>query len=247
MPRCYTWLYRLLASLASVSEVGANTAPAGSYALVLLGNNGDYTYNWDFNDDYETRRSDRVYWGMRFIFAGSVVDVDCIKDRIDGKGNDPSITPELSGGRSAKYSFMGDGPEQTGSNWDKDNSIKKYRLCDWNSGHMRIYAHSNEDHNYDASLGNYVIASVHADLEYRLWDWYPFICDKKFRSREIEEQAWRDRITDSLISAPYNWTIGQSINWGNPSGPAAEEIDIGGAKHRYQSDGIGTLISVGQD
>ena len=215
--------------------------------MVLIGNHGDYTYNWDFLDDDDPRSSSVVDWGMRFLFAGSVVDVDYIKDRLDGKGNDPSISPELDGGRSAKYSYMGDGPEQTGSNWDGDNGIKKYRRCEWNSGHMRIYAQSGEDHNYDASLGNYVIASVHADLEYHWWEWYPFICDKEFRSREIEEQAWRDRITDSLISAPYNWTIGQSINWGNPSGPAAEEIDIGGAEHRYQSDGVGTLISVGQD
>ena len=68
---------------------------------LLLGNNGDYTYNWDFLDDDDPRSSSVVDWGMRFLFAGSVVDVDYIKDRLDGKGNDPSISPELDGGRSA--------------------------------------------------------------------------------------------------------------------------------------------------
>ena len=236
----------IVSLFASASGVSASTAPAGSYAVVLIGNNGDYTYNWDFLDDDDPRSSSVVDWGMRFIFAGSAVDVDYIKDRLDGKGNDPSISPKLDGAYSAKYSYMGDGPEQTGSNWDGDNGIKKYRHCGWNSGHMRIYAQSGEDHNYDASLGNYVIASAHADLEWKWYDW-PYTCHKKFRSREIEEQAWRDRIADNLSSAPYNWTVGQSLNWYNQSAPGAEEIDIGGGNHKYQSDGMGTLISVAQD
>ena len=140
---------------------------------------------------------------------------------------------------------MGDGPEQTGSNWDSDDGIKNRPHCEWNFGHIRIYAQSGEDHNYDASLGNYVISSTHVDKERK---WYrPWGCDQIHRSRETDEQAWRDRITDSLSSAPYNWTIGQSLNWYNQSGPEAEAVDIGGGIHEYQSNGMGTVISVGQD
>ena len=51
--------------------------------MVLIGNNGDYTYNWDFLDDDDPRSSSVVDWGMRFLFAGSVVDVDYIKDRLE--------------------------------------------------------------------------------------------------------------------------------------------------------------------
>ena len=232
----------IVSLFASTSGLSANTAPEDSYGALYIGENGDYFYNWDFLDNSTSTSS--VDWGMRFIFAGSAVDVDYIKDRLDGDDEDPTISPELERWGSWKSSYMDDGPEQSGSNWDSDRGIKDNPGCVWNFGHMRIYAQSGEDHNYDVWIGNYVIASNHVDQEnkYSPWD-----CDELYRSRETDEQAWRDRITNSLSSAPYNWAIEQSINLYNRSGPNAETVDIGGGTHEYQSDGLGTLISVGQD
>ena len=224
-----------LFSTVTVAEAG--TAPSGSFHSVQIQDNElDYVYNWDFNS--KTTAYDNVDWAMRFLFVGSVVDVDYVKDRLDGFNNDPSITPLVSSTGGRKDAYLYDGDEHTGTRWDYDGGIKNYPGCTWNYGHMRIYAQTGEDHNYDADLGNYVVATNHVDKE----DpprWY--LCDEQYRSLESDETAWRNRIYDNLRVSPYNWSIGRNFDWRNWG---SGNLTVG--NHRYESDGRGKIINVGQ-
>ncbi len=224
----------------SVATANANTAPEGSYHLISI-DGADSVNNWDY-DSTENVGDDTVDWGMRFLFAGDVVNVDYVKNRLDGEGDDPTITPELDSFGFGKFAWLDDGQEQTDSNWDMDWGIKNYPGCTWNSGHMRVYAQSGEDHNYGPTLGNYVIASIHVDQERFGASW--MLCHTQYKSYEIYEWIWRYRIRDNLAVSPYNWSIGGDFNWRNASAPGAETRQIGNGNTEYQSDGIGSVIHV---
>ena len=102
----------------SVATAKANTAPEGSYHLISI-DGADAVNNWDY-DSTENVGDDTVDWGMRFLFAGDVINVNYVKNRLDGDGDDPTITPELDGVGFAKFAWLDDGQEQTDSNWDMD-------------------------------------------------------------------------------------------------------------------------------
>ncbi len=230
----------------AVAVSNAGTAPTGTFHAVQIGdihenNNPDYVYNWDFNS--RNRTSDNVDWGMRFLFAGQYVTVDYVKDRLDDAGNDPSITPDISSSGWDQDAFLGDGPQQTGSNWTSDDGIKNWPGCMPNWGHMRVYARG-QDHNFHPALGNYVVASTHVDTESDGWD--VFSCRKQYRSYESDESDWRTRISNHLLGLPYKWSIGASFNWRNASGPNTEYVYLSRNpnNHHYQSDGHGTVINV---
>jgi hypothetical protein len=104
---------------------------------------------------------------MRFIFAGDVVNVNYVKRRLDGEDNDPAFSQKIGSEGWFKYAWLDDRNEQTGTHWDRDAGIKNYPGCEPNYGHMRVYAQTEEDHNYSPKLGNYVIASIHVDQERR--------------------------------------------------------------------------------
>ena len=231
--------------VATVSMVSAGTAPAGSFHKVYIGDDGDYIYNWDFQDNPSVS-SQNVDWGMRFLFAGSAVDVDYVKDRLDGYGQDPSLSPIIFDVGGNKRAYVSDGPEHTGSRWYSDRGKKNHINCQWNFAHVRIYAQSGEEHNYDATLGNYVAASIHRD-SIKFFDDGWWLCNKKYKSTESVEGALRNRIRDGGLSdSPYNWSIGDRFNWRNSSGSGSPVVDIDGGTHKYQSDGYGTVIDVGQ-
>ena len=224
----------------SVATAKANTAPEGSYHLISI-DGADAVNNWDY-DSTENVGDDTVDWGMRFLFAGDVVNVNYVKNRLDGDGDDSTITPELDGVGFAKFAWIDDGQEQTDSNWDMDWGIKNYPGCTWNSGHMRVYAQTGEDHNYGPTLGNSVIASIHVDQERFGITW--MLCHTQYKSFEIDEWIWRYRIGDNLTVSPYNWSIGEEFNWRNPSAPSHETVQIGDGNSEYQSDGLGSVIHV---
>ena len=141
----FAYLAMMMLSLAAgAAPSEANTAPQGSFDWVTFGG-GDELRNWDFTTNLAPQGeddSDYVDWGMRFIFAGDGVNVSEVKNRIDGIGDDPAITPELDNGITFNYAWVHDGEEQPAgySNWDSDRGIKDNPTCDWNWGHMRIYA-----------------------------------------------------------------------------------------------------------
>ena len=224
-----------LFSIVTVAKAG--TAPSGSFHMVQIADNElDYVYNWDFNS--QSTSYDNVDWAMRFLFAGSVVDVDYVKDRLDGYNNDPSITPVVASSGLGKNAYLYDGDEQSGTRWDSDGGIKNYPGCTWNYGHMRVYAQTGEDHNYDPDFGNYVVASNHVDKEDPpRWYW----CDERFRSVESDETVWRNRISGYLTGSPYQWSIGSDFNWNNWG-----YGNLTQGNHQYGSDGYGRVINVGQ-
>ena len=212
----------------------ANTAPSSAYERISMGHS-DYIWNWDYKDDELDRT--QVDWGMRFVFEDNA-DVNYVKDRLDGRYHDPSISPNLNNVLAGwKYAHIDDGPEHVGSYWDSDKGLKNSPGCNWNFGHMRFYA--NSDTNYNPTLGYYVVASLHRDHE-------ALYCDNQFTSLESDEDVWVDRIEDNLgPDTDYNWVVSDyGTYWRNRVMP---EDDIGGGNHAYESDGWGVNVEVPGD
>ena len=226
----------------AVSPAEANTAPSGTLRWLQMGH-GDSVYNWDFKNK-NSRGSNNVDWGMRYLFHDNA-EVDYIKDRMDGVMTDPRIRPTVGNVGSLKHAYIFDGPDHNGSSWDSDGGIKNNPWCNWNLGHMRLYA--NDGQSYNRDLGYYVVASVHQDYE----GWH---CTNKYRSREVDEQFWYDRIDDNLTyPSEYNWKlIDNGFNWRNGvSGTVDIDDDADPSdeeeKHGYESDGWGPTVSVPGD
>jgi hypothetical protein len=216
----------------------SNNAPQYAYERISLGE-GDWVWNWDYNSQNEYRSN--VDWAMRFIFKGNA-EIDYIKDRLDGKHWDPSIHPNLGSMGWSKYSKFYDGGSQTDGEWDSDRGIKDDRNCNWNWGHMRFYASSSEDRNYNQTYGYYVVATNHVDSEYVI------LCTNYYKSLEEHEDDWIWRIQQNLTASSgsdYNWVVyTDAINWENG---VYGTIDIGNGNHTYQSDGLGAKVHIPTD
>lgn len=106
---------------------------------------------------------------------------------------------------------MDDDPDESDFEWDRDSGIKDHPGCEWNHGHIRVYATGSGDHNYNPSYGYYVVATIHRDHE------NPYSCEKRYESFESDEDWWNARMEDNLGSdTEYNWTVyDSSIYWGN--------------------------------
>ena len=215
------------------NPVGASSAPDGTVSKKSLGQ-GDYVWNWDFNG--KALNVDSVDWGMRFLFYNNA-DVDEVKDRLDGVSADPRITPFLNGTGWFQYAAMDDDPNINAIEWDRDSGIKDHPGCDWNWGHMRVYATGSGDRNFNTTWGYYVVATIHQDHE-NLYN-----CDDMYRSYESHEGQWISRIEDNLGSdSGYNWTVyDDGIFWDNDVSGILE-IGTGSEHHWYQSDGWGVRV-----
>ena len=223
--------------VSSTTMVRGATAPSDSYGTITLGST-DTIYNWDFNSS--SVESDNVDWGLRFIFWDNA-EVDYVKDRLDGEGNDPEIDPELDSlKKGAKYAYVDDGPEEgLWSNFiDTDRGIKDWPGCEFNWGHMRVYARTETDKNYSAGWGYYVVASTHVDMETASDD-----CIREYRSEEVDEDKWVDRIEDHLSDSPYNWDVDGYIDFGNESSLVNTAADDENEQW-YQSNGYGRTVQV---
>ena len=174
---------------------------------------------------------------MRFVFGGNAT-INEVKYRIDGQEEDPSISPELNVSGSPKKAWVYDGSEQTGSSWDSDEGKKEGNSCDYDN-HMRFYAQSGEDQNYNSTWDYYIVATLHYEYHSRYW-WDS--CEPVFWSWELDEDWWVDRIEDNLTASPYNWAVtGDSIYW---NAGVSGYPDIGGGNHSYQSDDYGPYVEV---
>ena len=177
---------------------------------------------------------------MRFVF-GKNADINEVKHRIDGQEGDPSISPALDVSGSAKKAWVDDGDEQTGSEWDSDEGKKEGNHCDYDN-HMRFYAQSGEDRNYNSTWEYYIVTTLHADKEERSWWPWSEECDPEYWSWEMDENWWVDRIEYNLTASPYNWIVtGDDIYWN--AGITGIQ-DIGGGNHSYSSDDYGPYIEV---
>ena len=223
--------------LVDPSSVSANEAPSGTFVRKSMGHT-DYVWNWDFTETGSNvnNMSNKVDWGMRFIFKNNA-DVELVKDRLDGVMLDPRIHPSLPSWVGAtQYAHIDDGHEHVGSYWDGDKGFKNNALCRWNHGHMRVYA--NYDVNYNATLGYYVVATIHQDFE-------GISCDNEFMSYESDEDWWVDRIRDNLgTSTDYDWVVtDNATNWRNNVSGYKKIGDV----HWYQSDGWGPEVFIPND
>ena len=159
---------------------------------------------------------DQVHIPFRFIFHEEA-DVDYVKDRLDGEGNDPYIWPMLDAQwyeKISKDAYVNDGPEVSGNyaHYDSDRGIKDFPgTCVDNWGLMRVYARTNSGKNYNVTLGYYVIASSHIDRELLSGS----LCQKRYKSYETHEDKWEERIEDNLSDSPYDWDVGDSFWMGN--------------------------------
>jgi hypothetical protein len=173
---------------------------------------------------------------MRYIFHNHA-DIDYIKHRLDGDGNDPAITPELGDRGWFQYAYMDDSENESDFEWDRDRGIKNNPGCVWNYLHIRLYAVGSGDRNYNTNYGYYVVASSHRDHE------GGGNCQDRYTSYEEDEDWLIDRIEDHLgPSSDYNWTVQDpGLYWSNAVTGAP---DIGEGVHHYESNGRGVNINV---
>ena len=225
----------LLNLLYSPPAADANTAPSGTYNLYEI--DGDDIWNWDFLSK-ENASWTTVDWPIRFVF-GKNAKIREVKHRIDGQGQDPSISPELNVSGGDMYAWVDDGDEQTGSSWDKDEGKKEGNSCALDN-HMRFYAQSGEDRNYNATWEYYIVATLHVDYHKR--GLLSPDCDPYFFSWELDEDWWVDRIEDNLTGSPYNWTVDDDDIYWNAGITGVQ--DIGGGNHSYNSDDYGPYVEV---
>ena len=142
-----------------------------------------------------------------------------------------------------QYGGMLDYPDDQATQWDSDWGTKNRPGCRWNSGHMRIYATSGGGRNYNTTYGFYVAATVHEDRESLFW------CDDQYRSREIDEDWWVERIEDNLgTDTDYDWTVEEpGFNWNNDVTGTLEISPNDSDTHQYQSDGLGVNVRLPND
>lgn len=205
----------------------ANSAPASAWSWYST--YGDNFYTWDFLSTSDSQSN--VDWALRFLFTDEA-EIDYIKDRLDGHGSNPSISPHLDDDGGKKYAYVFDGIEQTGSAWDADDGIKEGLSCDWDWRHMRLYAQTGEDQNYTILWSYYVLASAHRDYE-------GGGCSDEFDSTETTEDDWFDRF-DVLVSS-HSWSYSDYYNYFDND---STTTDIGGGNHTFQSDGYPVRVWV---
>ena len=213
----------------------ANVVPQNKHRFITLPG-GDFVYNWDYRSQSSVRTN--VDWGMRLVFADNAT-TNKVKNKLDGEGSDPNITPPLDNTWGAiMHGRIQDNDHP--AHWDSDMGKKNTVHCGYNWGHARFYATGPSDYNQNSTLGHYIVATLHADLE----EGGDEECDNSFRSHESDEQNWIDRVEDNLTNDPYNWSVGNSINWYN----SMPTTDISGytsdLEHSYQSNGYGKIINV---
>lgn len=218
----------------------ANTIPSGvGYGTYSV--SSDTIYTWDF--DSASASSSNVDWAVRFIFKSNG-EIDYVKDRLDGVASDPSISPQLDANGGTKHGYVDDGPEKQwyDSNYDADSGIKEGLSCNtgWDWGHMRLYARSTSDRNYNIVWGYYVIGTNHQDYE-------SGDCDEEYRSYETQEEAWEDRF-DVLVSS-HSWSYASDYqylgnSYCNGGCGIGYYVDIGGGNNDFSSDGYGTSVWV---
>ena len=139
--------------------------------------------------------STTVDWPIRFVF-GKNAQIREVKHRIDGQEEDPSISPELNVSGGDMYAWVDDGTQQTGSSWDKGEGKKEGNSCALDN-HMRFYAQSGEDRNYNATWEYYIVATLHVDYHKR--GLLSTGCDPYFWIWESDEDWWVDRIEEGAV------------------------------------------------
>jgi hypothetical protein len=105
---CPTYLAAYFYSVFAVlpqSAGAANTAPGSSYTVYYVPGADDWFRTWDFAST--TIASNNVDWPIRYVFTASA-SINYVKNRLDGAGNDPSISPQLTSGGSTKYAYIED-------------------------------------------------------------------------------------------------------------------------------------------
>jgi hypothetical protein len=192
--------FLLLSAIENVPSVSANSVPSGTgYASLSV--SSDTIYNWDF--DSSSPSSTSVDWGVRFIFKSNAA-IDYIKNRLDGVGSDPYISPYLDDNGGQKYAYVDDGPEGgIDFVYDNDSGIKEGPSCDvgWDWGHMRLYVRTSSDSNYNIQWGYYVIATNHRDFENGA-------CSPQYHSYESDESDWNGRLNAVVSSHGWSYSTG---------------------------------------
>ena len=208
-----------------------------NYNWVYESTSLDAFMNYDGgNPGYSTN----VDWPIRYFFYGGA-HVDKIKNRIDGCGNDPSLTPQLcNSGGGVNLKFIDSYPT---IQYDSDDGKKRSISCanPWDY-HTRIYAPnpdaSSVDFGYNSNWGMWVVASVHRDYEV-VWNDLPASCSSNYQSLESDEDWFNQRIAtmNSLLPLNDRWSsfYTNSYYFGNP-----ELYHQGDATHLVESNGYAT-------
>lgn len=203
-----------LAVAAWQATTGSSVAQAQTTSVLyfISAPEGDGFYNFDFRGYDETDNTE-VDWPARFLFRQNA-EIDKVKNALDGCGGDPTISPQVCNGGSAKHFIFWDAGY---SLWDDDGGKKQSNSCTSGSQHIRLYANpanvSPYDRNWNSVWGYYIFGTVHKDYEGGSGG----SCTT-FYSAEGEEGWWVQRILDNLgswsqQSNSYNWFNGDAGHW----------------------------------
>ena len=190
---------------------------------------GDGFYNFDFKSSSAV--STNVDWPLRFIFNDNA-EIDKVKDKIDGCGGDPTISPEACSSGSIQGFYYDDGAQFPYTGWDGDGGKKQANYCLYGANHIRLYANDTVDRNYNSIWGYYIFGTVHLDYEgggtYNCTEYY---------STETQETWWRNRFSSSL-----GWDTASSKSFYNYD--AGHWDEYGGHDHYTASSGYGSFVEV---
>jgi hypothetical protein len=220
----------LAAMRLAMAPSDASALKTYTLAKVSMGTE-DWWWNWDFLGQSES--SAAVDVPMRFVFANNA-EIDLVKNRLDGCGGDPNISPTQCAYGGSMYQRLSDqAPSGNGNGtwWDSDKGIKHGYFCDYDN-HMRLYARPSYDRMYSYSLSYYIVASVHLDFE------FPYGCTNHYFAEEIEEQWWVNRINSHL------WQYGWWANYGTSNWSNYEFGRWMDNTHYIQSDGYATQVNI---
>ncbi len=201
---------------------GASAWTAGGFFGLVSAGSADAWYNYDFKT--QSAEASNVDWPIRYLFAADA-EVDKVKNTIDGCGGDPTINPCLGDHVVHEAKFRG--RENGYWYWDGDGGRKQGLSCQLDQ-HIRVYALSSTDRNWDPELGYYILGSVHKDYE-------GGECDDLFYSAEGEQGWW-----DTRIAGISGWTVHANISyWSN-----FENARWADSTHWVHSDGLTTYVDV---
>jgi hypothetical protein len=217
-------LLAIAAALVLASQPAqAHTAPAGSFAIVVLADN-DRAYNWDFNDDDHDPAPANVDMPVDMVFHNNA-NINKVKDQV--------LDYDHCG--QAKYARLKDGTSWV---WDGDGGVKDDcgggdQCADGLSYHLRVYADS-DDRMYNTNYGYYILGAAHMDNYNYCGDpWHPICCDWIWSGYNNDAEAWF-----AQRSQGRGYTV--LANWGNWYNAAT----VYDSEHPIRNNGKATYVNV---
>ncbi len=206
----------LLLTILFVLAVSSSASAWTATGLKAVSSSGDQFYNYDFISKSVSTAG--VDWPVTLIFTGNA-SVSKIKSAYRTRGWSNPFA-------STMYGYANDG---SGFLFASDAGVKTFAS---KSPHLRLYAPGGRM--YNSTWGYYVIATTHydnAELSKPPTQWFGMSEDAATAAVQTAIKAW------GASSVLLNSVALDNAKYGEDVGPSGE-------RHRWQCDGMATLIRV---